>query len=176
MGWITNWYYTAKEIILSPSEFFEKTENKDTLAYPLKFGGTGMAIGYLFYMVLIGLVLWNPSVVLAAIIIGPVAGFISGAFGVLVYSLFLHMLIYLLGGNEHQKTAEVVGYSYSLAALSWIPIFNIILAAYGLYIQAKGIEKFHEISLLKATAVVLAPFLVGFTAVLTILAVLFIGM
>lgn len=173
MNWLEQWFEEAKEIISSPTEFYQVLRKRGNFSYPIKFAVTSGIIG----AILTGLVdillgtKTNPLMMFPSAIVG---GIIAGTVGLLIGAGIIHIFVYLFDGYNYQKTLEAISYTTAIQALvGWIPYVGIIAWAYTVYAQIRGIEEFHEFSTGRAAAVVLIPIGIGIGISIAVLAWLF---
>lgn len=159
------WFDTSKQIVFDPKTFFDGTETHEDYRYAIKFAITSGVI----FSVLSALVSLGQSVPtgvmlsekMMALALGPVLSPIFAVIGLLFGTAVFHALIYLAGGRGAHKTADVVAYTSAVQTFfGWIPIVNILAGIYGLYVYIVGFREVHELSTLRAAAVVLVPIFV----------------
>ena len=76
-----------------------------------------------------------------------------GLFSVLVGSVFVHVGVYLVVGENRknfQATFRVLSYAEAPAVFSWLPVVGLILSLYTVVLGVIGIKKVHETTLKKA--------------------------
>lgn len=164
MNWLKEWARQAKEIVLSPADFYDDLEARENYKYPIKFAVTSAVVSALLVFVVQELqVIMVTDYSIPAQLTGLsglgfllVAGVIEGTLGLFVNSGFIHIFAYLFGFKDYQKTTEAISYPTAInAVLSWIPLVNIFALLYQLYGQVKGIEKVHGMTKKKAAVSVI---------------------
>lgn len=193
MSFIGKWFDTYKKVLTQPSEFFESEDKRDGFGFSLKFAAVNLLIAGLLSSLSIvafgsmGAMLGETSNTLGigllaaiALVATPIVGLI----GLMISSGLIHIFVALLGGeNGYSETLSVMGYATAIqpitAAFSFIPILgslvNLAVGLYAVFIQAKGLENFQEMSLGRAIAAVLLPVLVIIAIVVAIVFVVVAG-
>lgn len=161
-GWLRQWFNTAKMVVKTPQDFFAATEPHEDIVPAMKFAVTSLVIsGFLSGVILLLFSSAAPGAATATVfepLIQAFSGLIGGTIGILIGAGILHLFVYLLGGGDYMKTLSVVSYVTSVQAFfGWIPVINIVAAFYGIYIQVRGVEEFHNFSTGRAVAAVLLP-------------------
>ncbi len=186
MGFASSWLDSARELIESPSGFFDGEDRRDGFGYPLKFA----AFSFLVSGVLSALriVVYGTSVesslsmpVAAGVTL--VSSVIGGIIGMIIGAGLIHIFVALLGGeNGYSETLAVMGYSSAISAVASVanlvpligPLVSVLLAFYSIYVQAKGLEIFQELSFGRSIVAVLLPVViigaVFFVLMVTVLA------
>lgn len=175
MDLLNDWLETYKEVLTSPSGFFESEGRRDGFGFPLKFALINLIISgilsaastFAFAAAAAGLgatgILGSS---LAAAAFSMTLGPILGVLGLLLMSGVVHIFVALLGGeNGYRETLSVAEYAtviYPITGLlSFIPligsILNLLVALYGLFIEIKGLENFQEMSTGSAAAAIIIP-------------------
>lgn len=159
-------YSDLKNVILSPSDFFEESEKKD-IGSSAKFAASMGAILGSFYA-FIGLI----SMVVAPIegvtvffqsqamnvlifIAMPLVFAVSAVIGAFINAGLMHLVAYFAGLRGFDRTFAAYSYSLATSVAAWIPGVNLLAGLYGLYIQVVGIKELHNASTGKALLVVL---------------------
>jgi hypothetical protein len=168
MGFVSNWTDSAREVITSPTKFFENEDRRDGFGYPLKFAAFAVLISAVFSSLRVFIFGAPAGSEMAA----PVAAgitFVStlaGLIGLFIGAGLIHIFVYLFSGEGgYESTLATLEYASALSAvssvLSLIPILGglvgLLLGLYGIYVQARGLEAFHNISFGKSLAAVLLP-------------------
>lgn len=171
MKWMNEWFSKSKQVIFNPSGFFEEVERKGTYKYSVKFAVTSLLI--MSFLTIPIELLSSTSVALSNIgymlLIAAISGIFGGSIGIMINSGITHIFVYLLGGKEYVRTLEVYSYSTSINAfLGWIPFVSLGASIYGIYIQIKGIEEYHDFTTSRAAVSVLVPVLLTFILVVGI--------
>lgn len=175
MDWLREWFEKAKKVVFSPTDFFEDVEKKEGFSYPFQFAITSLVVmGLLSVAVKYISSLGSMSVMGLgwALFIVILSGLVGGSLGVLAFAGVIHIFVYLIGGRGYQKTVQVYSYATSVSAFfGWIPVVNFVSWIYSLYVQIRGIEKFHDFSTKQATLAVLLPIVI---AVLVLVGIVFV--
>lgn len=142
-------------------------DRQEGFGYPIKFAVTSAVISGFLMSVLWALFpgamkLFGGGMPFEAVYMTVtflvLSGIVSGTLGLLINSGVIHIFVYLLGGRDYQKTTEAISYSYAISALvGWIPVVNFFAGLYAIYVQARGLEEFHEMSFARALAAILLP-------------------
>lgn len=165
MNLLQEWFETAKQVVFSPTQFFQQRQPEQDVMGLMKFATISLVISG----VLTGLVAIAQNAILGGLTmevwISPVAGILGGVLGgtlgILIGGGILHIFVYLLGGRGYMDTVNVAAYVTAIEAFfGWIPLVNIAAGLYGLYVQVRGIENIHNMSTGRAAAAVLLPVLI----------------
>ena len=188
MGFASNWLDSARELIESPSGFFEGEDRRDGFGYPLKFA----AFSFLVSGVLSALriVVYGTSVesslsmpVAAGVTL--VSSVIGGIIGMVIGAGLIHIFVALLGGeNGYSDTLAVMGYSSAISAVASVvnlvpligPLVSVLLAFYSIYVQAKGLEIFQELSFGRSLVAILLPVVIISVVVIVLMVTVFASM
>lgn len=188
MGFASNWLDSARELIESPSGFFEDEDRRDGFGYPLKFA----AFSFLVSGVLSALriVVYGTSVesslsmpVAAGVTL--VSSVIGGIIGMVIGAGLIHIFVALLGGeNGYSDTLAVMGYSSAISAVASVvnlvpligPLVSVLLAFYSIYVQAKGLEIFQELSFGRSLVAILLPVVIISVVVIVLMVTVFASM
>lgn len=165
---MTRFINTVKGVLLDPQATFGNMRREGGLQLPLTFYLIGAVIGALF-SVLWALALpgWGGfggygghSGTFSAIFMLPVI-LICGVIGVFIWSLILHVVLGLFGGQNFpwETTFRVVAYAGgSTAPLSLLPsCLGIIGAVWSVIVLVIGLAQAQETTIGKAAAAVLVP-------------------
>jgi hypothetical protein len=155
MYYITSW----KEVILRPSDFYQRMQKTGGYADSLAFA----AISFIIYGLLT--VIFNRgmyirvSTVLLAAIVTPIAGIIFLFIGATV----LDIIYKGRGGTgSYEGTVKLISYATAVMVLSWIPLAGMIVGIYGIYLCTVGGMFVHNVSMEKSVIVVFLLILVIF--------------
>ncbi len=168
MNVLTEWFEKARDVVLSPSAFYSEMEPGDGFVAPVKFAAISLVISGLLTGV-VNMVI--PSSVMpqtlgasagstgiTGVLTSALGSVVGGVIGLFVVAAFIHIFVYLFGGRNYRDTFEVLSYATAVSAfLGWIPLVNILAWLYGIYVQAKGIESYHNLSFGKSLASVVLP-------------------
>lgn len=164
MNFLEEWFEQAREVVFSPTEFYREAERHEGFRYPLKFAALSLFISGLLsglVAVVTGSLVPALSGSPLGIVFSALGAVVGGIIGLFVGAALIHIFVYLFGGRGYQGTFEALSYATAVSAFfGWIPFINILAGLYTIYVQARGIENFHEMSFGKALAAVLLPVLV----------------
>ncbi len=137
-----------------------------------------MLVSYLAVMLPLGVLfvlanITEPSQIAVGLAITLGLAVLYWALGLVEASL-AHVVLYLFGARGLAKTFDAYAFPIVVRnGLWWIPLVNLLLGFYGLYLQIKGLAAFHDISTGKAAiAAILAPLLIFVPATVVIAAVI----
>lgn len=186
MGFASEWFESTQKLIENPSGFYQNEERRDGFGYPLKFAAFSLLISGLLGAVRVGIYGTPADVSIAAPIaagIGLVSSVIGGLIGLIIGAGFIHIFVALLGGDHgYSETLSVGAYTTSLSAVAsafgLIPLLGgfigLVLGIYGIYVQARGLENFQNLSFGRSLAALLLPGIIlagiGFLLMITVLA------
>lgn len=164
MQWLEDWFGTAKQVVFSPDAFYAGAEPSDDFTPGMRFAVTSLVISGVLNGVL--MLAFFPFLgmgvedTLLKAALQPVAGVIGGTLGLLLSAGIVHVFVYLLGGSGYVKSVDIVAYATAAQAFfGWIPVLNVLASLYVIYIQARGIEHFHDFSFGRALVAAVAPLL-----------------
>ncbi len=161
----------AKGILVSPVETFQASRTD----------GTGVAAPYLIALLLIHAIMTAIISFIGMSVMGmfahmmprfamPVAVFftvlIGGAILTILFSLWLHVWVYLLGGRKGLlETAKAVIYGLTPAMLlGWVPFVGFLFCLWSVVLQIIGVRELQEMSsgkaLLALVIAVMVPLIV----------------
>lgn len=152
---------TAKTIVNSPSEFFNKLKKEKGFRPALEYlvilwvvgslltAAANMMFGYLLPLVTgtltqqISFPVLLISQIVAALISAAVGVVLSGAL-----SIVLHLWIKVFRGKGTlTNTFQINSYALTPSMLfGWLPIANIVASIFGVYLLMVGAEKIHDLS------------------------------
>lgn len=165
MDWAHKWFETAKQVVFSPTAFFEQSEPAD-IGGSMAFAVTSLLvsglISFLLFVVLsLGFAAPEPMMIGIRFASAIFAAAIGGTIGILIGAGLIHIFVYLLGGRGYEQTVDVVGRSTAVQAFfGWIPLVNVLASIYTLYVQVVGIKNRHNFSTGRAVAAVLLPLII----------------
>lgn len=172
MGFVSEWTDSAREVITSPTEFFENEDRRDGFGYPLKFAAFAFLISAVFGALRVLVYGAGPQTQLSGSVaagITFVSSIVGGIIGLLISAGLIHIFVYLFGGEEgYSSTLATIEYASALTALqavlNLIPVvgsfLGILIGLYAIFVQAKGLENFQNLSFGKSLAAVLLPVVV----------------
>ncbi len=188
MGFASNWLDSARTLIESPSDFYQNEDRRDGFGYPLKFAAFSLLISGILSAVRVGVYGTPADVSVGAPIaagIGLVSTVIGGLIGLIIGAAFVHVFVALLGG-EHGYSQTLASGAYATAisaaasAFGLIPLLggfiSLVLGLYGIYVQAKGLEVFQELSFIKSLAALFLPGIIIGVLVIGLMVTVFAGM
>ncbi|GAA0663869.1 YIP1 family protein [Natronoarchaeum mannanilyticum] len=158
-------------MVTEPDAFIDQYDEDHGIGYPIKFVALSviaMALPITLLMVLANLS--SPADLRAAAIIGAaivLIGFVAS----IIEMLLVHGVVYALGGREGSvSTFEAYAFPSAVRlGLAWIPLVNLAVGFYGLYLQIKTLASFQGVSSGRsAVALVFASLLVLPTMVIAI--------
>ena len=173
MNAVSNWAATSKAAIFSPGEFYEDLRPRN---------GYGPSLGHVLISSLIpGLLLGVASLLLnLSKPMEAVGGFLllTALFGGGIFvtfvgdSLAVHALVYLLGGRGLSRTVDALSYPTAFYLVLWIPIVNLFVGLYVLYLQAKGLGRLHDFSVERGLVAAFFGAILGWVTTILLLVVL----
>ena len=158
---MTGFWEKVKKLHLKPTEFYEDLDSEG-FSTASRFAGTvGLIFGALISLFMVGGLMTGEvnlgSFIFIALMILfflPLIFIISAFF----QAGIVHVAVYLFGERGFEKTFNAIAYPVSAIALwGWIPILNFGAGVYSIYLQSKGLEILHDISLGKAFVAVIWP-------------------
>jgi hypothetical protein len=188
MGFVSEYINVFKRVLTEPDAFFEQEDRTNGFAFPIRFA----AVSSLIYGVLgaVRTLIFGaqmgieqtaiPGLAAFSVVLTPIVSLI----GIFISAGLIHIFVSLFGGEGgYEATAAVMCYATALSvvvsALYLIPLLGallaFVLAFYGIYIQARGLEHFHDISLGKGIASVIIPAVILLVIVLVLMFTLFAG-
>lgn len=173
MDAVSNWATMSKAAILSPGDFYEDLRPRDGFGPPLGHALISSLIpGLLIGVVALLLNLNAPTEAVGGFLL--LTAFLGGATFVTFVgdSLAVHALVYLLGGRGLSRTVDALSYPTALYLVLWIPIVNLFVGLYVLYLQAKGIGRLHDFSVERGLVAAFFGGLLGWVTTILLLVVL----
>ncbi|MFB6209438.1 MAG: YIP1 family protein [Candidatus Nanohaloarchaea archaeon] len=174
MSLIDDWADTFKEVLTSPSEFYESEQRRDGFGFPLKFALINLVISGVIGAIAAG-VLGTATSGLAGTpaVSGPILGIVTlvvtpifGLIGLFISAALVHVFVVLLGGESgYRETLAVIEYASAISPItslfSLIPVLgglaNVLVGIYAIFIQSKGVQLFKSMSFGRALGAVLLP-------------------
>ena len=184
MGFVSEYFEVAKNVITSPTEFFENENRRDGFGYPLKFAAFSLIISGVFSAISTALTpqsaevtLSTPVLVATSAIGTPILGLIS----LVITAGLVHIFVALFGGeNGYGSTLATIGYGTAIGLIaSALNVFTslgviaggvvgtiigivgflaaLVVSFYGLYVQSKGLSEFQNISFGKSVLSIILP-------------------
>ena len=174
MGVISQWKGVSGYMLDDPNVLFAEYDETHGVGYPLTFLLLTYAVA-MFPLVALSFLLNVSTPVDALLSAALIAGLgLLLWFATVVEALISHVIASLLGARGGVSTTlEAYAFpSIVRYGLWWVPIVNIGLGLYGLYLQIKGIAAFHDISTGRAALAALAGIVLYVPVVVLTLAVL----
>jgi len=171
MKFTKQWTGVNRYMLRDPGTFFAEYDETHGIGYPIAF----MLTSYFAVVVPLGLLIavvniTNPTEIAAAVGITLGFGILFWVTGI-VEALVAHGLAYLFGARGLTKTLEAYAFPVVVRyCLWWIPLVNLGLGLYGLYLQIKGLAAFHDLSTGKAATVALLASVLYLLPVFVVLA------
>lgn len=166
---------TLGRVLFSPRAFFRDISESRGFANPLIFAATCILIGAVIGGVFNKLAQAVPGMRLLAtrtgLLSGAISGFVYGLVGLVVLAGVYHLLVRLLVGANNagfEGTFRVVCYALAVQVLSWLPLLNILVGIYGLYLCAFGFQAVHHTTYQRAAAIAALPILLLIPAALLV--------
>jgi hypothetical protein len=91
-----------------------------------------------------------------------ISAFVSSMVGLVIITGIYHLFVMLLAGANNtglEGTFRVVSYSYAVQVLGWVPLLNILVGLYGLYLCAFGFQEVHFTTYQRAATIAALPLL-----------------
>ena len=151
-----NFLEKIKLVITNPKEFFRKIEAEKNIKTSIMFY-IYLQLIVLPFGILAGFLTGQVDTLLKALVF-PLA-FIFGLFIFFFALLVYHYIIRLFGGRQGIiRTFQAFIYGATPALLlSWIPIVNILVSFYSMYLNIIGLIKLHRMETHKAVIAYFAP-------------------
>jgi len=192
MGFVSEYFEVAKNVITSPTEFFENENRRDGFGYPLKFAAFSLLISGLFSAAQTAIS--GPAAEVSFSIpvlagVSAVATPILGVIGLTISAGLIHIFVALFGGeNGYSNTLSILGYTTAIGVvgsansvimslgtvaggiagtlLSIVGgLIALVVGLYGIYIQSKGISEFQNLSFGKSVLSIILPGIILFVLV-----------
>jgi hypothetical protein len=164
-----DYFKTWKEVMLRPSDYYRKMPTTGGYSEPLTFAAISYIISGLLTVILIrGLHIgdmygvdsseFSFSMLLASVIMTPIAGIIYLLIGAAIF----YIIYKLLGGTgSYEGTVRFMSYASAILVVSWIPLLNLITWIYGIYLYIVGGAFVHNVSMGKSTLAILLPYILA---------------
>jgi len=158
---------TLPRVLFSPRAYFGDISTRRGFANPLIFAAVCILIGAVLGGVFGVLTRGVPGMQFLATQTGVlptvISAFASGMIGLAIITGVYHLLVMLLAGTNNaglEGTFRVVSYAYaSVQVLAWVPLLNILVGLYGLYLCAFGFQGVHSTTYQRAAAIAALPIL-----------------
>lgn len=188
MGFVSDWLDSARELIESPSGFFEGEDRRDGFGYPLKFAAFSFLVSGVLSalrIVVYGTSMESSLSMPVAAGVTLVSSVVGGIIGMVIGAGLIHIFVALLGGeNGYSDTLAVMGYTSAISAVASVlnlvpligPLVSLLLAFYSIYVQAKGLEIFQELSFGRSLVAILLPVVIITVVVVLLMVTVFASM
>lgn len=166
MNVVRNWFSTGRSVVTDPDGFYASAtrtgRRRDALGYA--------AISSLVTSGTLGLlsVALNVSTPVEALAGGALLVVFFGGALLLSYVLqaaIAHGIVSVLGGSDLSLTMEAFAYPTVLYPLSFVPLLNLLVGVYAVYLQSKGLASVHGFSTGKGAAIAIAAALLSWVPV-----------
>ena len=163
---LQNWWETTKKVGTDPEEFYQIAERYEGLSYPTKYAGVSfMIVGSMFSIVYLIYSLFTQGFSLTSILTSFIQFFLvtggMAAAGVF-YTAVMHVMTLLFGGRNWKESYRIFAFStgpFSIAG--WIPLVNVVMYFYMLYIHFHGLKILQKLSTGKSITVVVLTALIS---------------
>lgn len=163
MQLLSQWSGVSKFLFTKPSTFFDHYDEDHGIGYPLAYLAVSSVVVMVPFLLLT--ILRNVTDPLGiAAGIGVVAAIATFLWVVtLVEAAIAHALLSLFGASGYSRTLEAYAFPFVIRyAVWWFPLVGIVFAFVGLYLQARGLSSFHDVSEVQAAFITIvaamAPF------------------
>ncbi|ARS89497.1 YIP1 family protein [Natrarchaeobaculum aegyptiacum] len=164
MEFAKQWKGVNGYMIRDPDLFFDQYRERHGVGYPLAFMLVSFVVVVLPVMA-IGTILniTSPMGALSVVVLSLGLALLFWLTTV-IESLLAHAIASLFGTDRVVLTLEAYAFPTLIRyGLWWVPLVNIALGLYGLYLQIKGLAAFHSLSTGQAAiAAVVATLVAGF--------------
>ncbi len=173
MGFVTQWKGINGYMLRDPGTFFAEYDESHGIGYSIAF----MLLSFVVVMLPLALLstvanISTPgeaAIGLAAFLLLGVLFWVLA----LVEALIAHGIASLLGADGVATTLEAYAFPTIVRyGLWWIPVVNIGLGIYGLYLQITGIAEFHDISTGRAAVAAVVALFVSVPSITILVAIL----
>ena len=161
---INSFIQVAKNVVVTPREFFSGMPAEAELQNPLIFLAFCLFVSTLFLANIMGM---NFPAFLAFFILHFSVTFLESGL------LYLAAKNFFGGKGSFSGTFRIIAYAGTTNLVSWIPYLGIIASFYGLYLVVVGITQVHKIETRGAVFTLLST--IGFLFLITILLVVMVG-
>jgi len=191
-NYINNFIETWKQVITSPSEFYESMPTDEGFEAPLKFAITNIMVFGIATAIIS--TLWDSFILLFSgegflIIVMGIIGMILlyGFIFIIIVPIFsiiglficggiLFILFRIVGGTgTYEGTVRIVSYSSAVNLIAWIPILGWLFGLYQLVLYIIGGKFVHNLTTERSAIAVLIPVVV-ITIMMIILVVSVVGL
>ncbi|MFB6161146.1 MAG: YIP1 family protein [Haloferacaceae archaeon] len=176
MSYARRWSMLTKHLLFKPGFFFENFNVRESYGFPIAYATVSafVGVGVLAALSFV-LNLADPANALvgSAVLLALFVPLTILSFGVRV--LVAHAIVYAFGERGLQRTLEAFAYPTVVTmTTAYVPLLNLVGGLYGLYLQTKGVARFHGLSDGKALVAVLLSGVLSFALTLAIVFVLFV--
>ena len=157
-----------KGVLFHPTETFAETIRNDTLKDTLIY----LLILVAIFTVLLGVILLVGVSAYAGLLTGIAAGglsvialipmlFFTGLLGAVIFAVYMHIWVYLVGGREGiTETWKAVIYASTPSLLfGWIPVVGFVVWLWSLVLMVIGIRELQNMTLARAALAVIVGYL-----------------
>ena len=190
-NYINNFIETWKQVITSPSKFYENMPTDEGYEAPLKFAITNIMV----FGIITGIfrILWDSFILLfsgedfSIIVMGIIGvillyGFIFiillpifSIIGLFIGGAILFILFKIVGGTgTYEGTVRIISYSSAVNLIAWIPILGWLIGLYQLVLNIIGGKFVHNLTTARSAIAVLIP--VAIVLLITIVLFLIFGL
>jgi len=173
---VMNYFKTCKEVILRPSDFFRRMPKTGGYREPLRFAVISTTLGLLLSVIVnygllqsgtdsknlleIGMLFSIEDFSDYTLLIDMIAIICIGIFIIFLNALILNFLYKRFGGTgNYEGLVRVLSYSCALNLLTWVPILNIIIIFYEVYLCGVGGAFVQNVSKKRSIMVVILSYL-----------------
>lgn len=173
MDFVSQWKGINGYMIRDPGLFFNEYDERHGVGYPLAF----MLLSFVVVMLPLALLstvanISTPGEAAIGLAVFLLLGVLFWVLA-LVEALIAHGIASLLGADGVATTLEAYAFPTIVRyGLWWVPVVNIVLGIYGLYLQIKGIAKFHDISTGRAAVAAVVALFLASPSIIVLVAIL----
>jgi len=157
---------TFPRVLFPPRAFFRDISYRRGFVNPLIFAATCTLIGAIFSGVFGVLTRGVPGMQFLAtetgLLFDVIYAFVYGMIGLVIITGVYHLLVLLLARANNaglEGTFRVVSYAYAVQVLGWVPLLNVLVGLYGLYLCAFGFQEVHSTTYQRAATIAALPLL-----------------
>ena len=161
---INSFLSVAKNVVVSPREFFARMPAEEGLKNPFIFLAFCLFVSTLFFANIIGA---NFSIFVRLFTFLLLWAFLWSGL------LYAAVVNFFKGKGTFQGTFRIVAYTGVTHLVSWIPVLGIIASFYGFYLVIVGLAQVHRIDTGKAALSLVST--IGVFFLIATLLVIFIG-
>ena len=177
MGFLIEWFDTAKSVILSPSETLREESRTNGFGFPLKFMIFSIFMAGVLNTFAVGIrAMNNPFSAFEPMTLGTyfAGALIGGPIALIIVAAVTHIFAYIVGARKgFGNTLAAIEYGTAVAPLVallnigavFIPFVGVLSALVGIWalqIDYRGLQHFHDISSFRAGMAIVLPILLLF--------------